>query len=79
MKLIIDEEFANQLTSECAEAMTLHLLNIANPQDESSECGCLRCLAHLCVEIVLERMHEESEEFMRQEKRNQKIDRRNIN
>jgi len=79
MKLILDEDMVKSMTSECAEAMTLHLLNATNPENDSDDCGCLTCLARLCVEIVLERIHEEGEAIMAQQKHNQKIDRRNIN
>lgn len=79
MKVILDEEWVATMTSECAEAMTLHLLKATNPDEDSNDCACLSCLARLCVEIVLERLHDESELQMMQENHNQNIDRRNIN
>jgi hypothetical protein len=79
MKVILDEEWVATMTSECAEAMTLHLLSATNPDGEGNDCGCLTCLARLCVEIVLTRIHDESELQMMQENHKQKVDRRNIN
>lgn len=79
MKIILDEQWMKSMVSECAEAMTLHLLNATNPENNNDDCGCLTCLAHICVEAVLDRIHEEGNELMEQQKLNQKIDRRNIN
>ena len=79
MKIILDEEWMKSMVSQCAEAMTLHLLNATNPDNDSDDCGCLTWLAHICVEAVLDRIHEEGNELIEQQKLNHKVDRRNIN
>jgi hypothetical protein len=60
-KLTLKEDWIKMMTAECAEAMTLQLLNATNPDGGESECACLTCLARTCVEIVLDKLHEESE------------------
>jgi len=60
-KLTLKEDWIKMMTAECTEAMTMQLLNATNPEVNESECACLTCLARICVEIVLDKLHEESE------------------
>ena len=59
--LTLKEDWIKMMTTECAEAMTIQLLNATNPEANESECACISCLARTCVEIVLDKLHEESE------------------
>jgi hypothetical protein len=78
-KLILKDDWVTMMTSECAEAMTMQLLNATNPELDDSECACLTCLARTCVEIILDKLHEESELEMMKIHHEENMKNNNIN
>jgi hypothetical protein len=89
---MLTEDDLKAIVSECAETMTLHLLNGTNMDiaEGDRNCCCITCLASLCVEIVINRISDEiDEELMDGEvdeiyeaiaiNHNRKIDKKDIN
>lgn len=77
--MIIDNEWKQEVAEIIAERLTFHLLNVANPKSENELCGCLMCLSHIALDVVIDLMKEESEINMMRNTHDKNIKNNNVN
>lgn len=77
--MILDNDWREDVAERIAQEMTLHLLDVANPNSENDLCGCLTCLSKLAIDIVLESLNEQSDRQIMKEMHEKNMKNNNVN
>lgn len=77
--MILDNEWRQGLAESIAEEMTLHLLDVANPNSDNDLCGCLTCLSKIAIDMVMDSLAEKGDEQMLKEMHDNNIKNNNVN
>jgi hypothetical protein len=77
--MILDNNWREEVAEHIAEEMTLHLLDVANPNSDNDLCGCLTCLSKLAIDIVLDALNQQADEMMLKDMHDKNIKNNNLN
>lgn len=78
--MIIDKEWRDQTAEKCAEALTMYLLDVTNPQnDDENLCGCLNCLSKIAIDVFLDELEDQQELQKIKSVHNNNISKNNVN